>query len=96
VRDDDLTWEKAPADFQKTPSENGLHYTMNFKTKDGNHEAFVKWDGCVEVIWKGHPPNPDDQVHFCDLDREIERLTKLRDACREFFGPHFDAWSTES
>jgi hypothetical protein len=61
---------------------------------EGWYCAVVKWDGCVNFrrlcnvplpITNEHPQFVDC-IHFCDLDKEIERLQKLRDKAKEFFG----------
>ena len=67
---------------------------LEVKEPDGWYTAICKWDGCVHFYRYHNVPYPqpeddkmalDDYIHYCSLDEEIERLTKLRDKAREFF-----------
>lgn len=60
------------------------------------YTASVKSDGCLEFAryfnepeeWqrgKAEGERYYDQIHFCDLDEEIARLTALRDLARATF-----------
>lgn len=69
-------------------------YTLYIRDADCWFQARVKYDGCIEFIRFFNQPfdlapagNEDyDQMHICDLDDTIERLTKLRDVARNYFG----------
>lgn len=77
--------------------EDGDIYTATFEDPDGWYEAFVKWDGCIDLtryfntplsVERGKDRNSDDEcyIHICDLDDFIARLQKLRDAAQAAFG----------
>lgn len=64
---------------------------------DGWYSAVVKWDGCVHFRRYHNIPLQDrpsgkehmeleDYLHMCDIDEEIERLQKLKEAALKHFG----------
>ena len=63
------------------------------------YSAFVKWDGCIELIRYFNVPRdlaPErgddyDQIHICDIDETIERLQALKTAAIEHFGADWGA-----
>lgn len=69
------------------PAGDGLHWWT----------VSVKWDGCFDLhrahnVPFGTPDRDKDRMafssdlHGCDLDDLIEKLTKLRDAAKKHFG----------
>lgn len=74
------------------PDMTNSEHVRSFKSPDGLSKAFVKWDGCANVIYTTGNPNedPDCYEHHCSLNLEIARLTELRDKARAFFGEEWD------
>ncbi len=60
-----------------------------FRSRDGIVEAYVKWDGCVELSFTDR--NNADKIHICDLDDFIVRLQKLRKLAEKHFAFE-DGW----
>ena len=85
-----VSWE---IDREKTED-----HWLELKDPDGWYQATVRWDGCIhyERVYNaplpitGEHPQSSDYIHFCDIDSEIERLEKLRDMAREFFGTDWE------
>lgn len=78
---------------------NTQDHWLELQDSEGWYQAVVKWDGCVHFnrlhnvplpITEKHPQIVD-YIHYCDIDEEIERLEKLRDMAKEFFGAD---WNT--
>lgn len=69
-------------------------YMAEFGDPDDWYSARVRWDGCIEYIRHFNVPGGEsagqpgitDQVHICDIGREIERLQALKLAAENHFG----------
>ena len=63
---------------------------LQLQDPDGFFHAYVKFDGCVGYTRYDTVPNDEaqcDDIHICDLDREIERLQALKELALKHFGP---------
>ena len=77
--------------------QDSTEYHLNVRDSDCWFMAVAKRDGCVDFYRYFNQPfdlaprdNEDyDQIHICDLDDMIERLTKLRDTAKNYFGPEW-------
>ncbi len=76
-----MTWE---IDKSKTQS----HWLEVTETEfaDVTYRAHAKWDGCVQYSRFFNGGEDEDSIHFCDLDDEILRLQRLREAAKKHFG----------
>ena len=70
-------------------------YFLYLKDEGDNwYKASVKWDGCIEIeqaantpFEEGRTPDDcDDNTHICNLDAYIDRLQKLKELAKKFFG----------
>ncbi len=67
--------------------------TLTLKSDDGRWEAYIKWDGCCEIIRHSVTPieyDEPEQIHICDMDEYIEMLQ----AIEKFRVAHFTEQGT--
>jgi hypothetical protein len=73
----------------------GTWYSVTVKTTDGTWEAYLKRDGCFDLIEAGGHEDAFS-VHLCDglasLDELILRLQNLRALAVRELGESCDAW----
>ncbi len=82
----------------KEAKEGGDHTRLELEDVDGWYKATVKWDGCVDfsrihnvpLPITGEHPQIVDNIHYCDIDEEIERLQELRARAKDYFR---NSWS---
>jgi hypothetical protein len=65
------------------------HFKHSFRTEsldvENTYEAFVKWDGCIELTRLFNGSDDDDTIHICDLDDFIARLQELKSLGAKYF-----------
>lgn len=64
-------------------------HAVSIKDVEGWYEAYIKWDGCCEVVQHYNTPGGDgdsDQIHICDIPKFIEILQSIEKYRREYFG----------
>lgn len=80
---------ESPTITEKTES------SITIRGVGGFFRAWAKWDGCIEYFRYTNGanlddphsnPNDIDQVHICDIDREITRLQAIKIECQKHFG----------
>ncbi len=75
---------------KKKSNEVGLFVRYNDNDcVDREHDAYVKWDGCVELDISGAGSSDDTEkisIHLCELNDFIQALEELRDAAKNHFG----------
>ena len=67
---------------------------IELKDPDGWYEASIRRNGCVELKKVHNIPFPFtnefpqslDHIHFCDLDKAIDRLKELKEKAVKVFG----------
>ena len=65
-----------------------------FIDEDTGFTAMVKWDGQVDLQWKGPRSElwPANGLHVDDLDELITALSKLRDEASDYFIKQNGMW----
>lgn len=67
-------------------------YGLTLISDDGFYEAYIKWDGCCEIIHYSNVPGGDDfdQIHICEMDE----FAKMLQTIEKFRKAHFKEQGT--